>query len=386
MKIAHVCLSCFYIEGWGYQENLLTRMHKHAGYDVVIMARAQEKRGDQLTYVEKDYINEDGIPVRVLRLKGTGLIKKMSARLCAYSNVYEELNDVTPDVIFVHGGQSVSLKDVLKYCKKHKETVLYIDQHADYYNSPITSLKSRLNAKFLLGRSLCKSAKYVKRYWGTTPWRCQYLNDVYGLPKEKIGLLVMGGNDEKIRFDKREELRREICRELNIDEDDFVIVTGGKIDKTKNIHLLMRAVAELGERKIKLIVFGNPNAQMKPEIEALANNESIRFIGWIPADKAYDYFLISDLGFFPGTHSVLWEQACACGLPCVFKDWEGMRHVDMGGNCEFLLEDSAEAMRNIIFNIYSDVEKTQKMKYAAENCKKEFFYSEIAKRALEIDQ
>jgi hypothetical protein len=106
----------------------------------------------------------------------------------------------------------------------------------------------------------------------------------------------------------------------------------------------------------------------------------------IPADKAYDYFLISDLGFFPGTHSVLWEQACACGLPCVFKDWEGMHHVDMGGNCEFLLEDSADVIRNIIFNIYSDKGKIQKMKFAAESCKKEFFYSEIAKRALEIDQ
>ena len=385
MVILHICLSCFYIKGWAYQENILTRMHKQAGHDVVILARPQEKIEEGLVYLEENYINEDGIPVHVLRVKGKGFLKKVGERLRAYSNVYEEINSINPDVIFVHGGQSVSLKDILRYCKKHKEVLLYIDQHADYYNSPVTSLKSRLNAKYLLGRSLCKSTKYTKRYWGTTPWRCQYLNDIYGLPKEKIGLLIMGGDDDKIQFDRREELRRELRSELNIDDSDFVIVTGGKIDKTKNIHLLMQVVKELDNKKIKLIVFGQPNADMKPTVEELAKNESIRMVGWIPADKAYDYFLISDLGGFPGTHSVLWEQACACGLPCVFKEWEGMHHVDMGGNCEFLKEDSAEAIKNIISDIYSNEGKFERMKSVAERCKKNFFYSEIAKRALEMD-
>ena len=385
MRILHICLSCFYVRGWGYQENILPRMQGRLGHDIVILARAQDKKEDQVIYIDNDYINEDGIPVHILKLKGIGFLRRISTNLRLYSNVYVKIKEIKPDIIFVHGGQSVSLKDVLKYCKKHPEVSLYIDQHADYYNSPITSLKSRLNAKYLLGRSLCKSPKYVKRYWGTTPWRCKYLNDVYGLPKEKIGLLVMGGDDDKIQFESAKELRHEMRNELNIDDRDFVIVTGGKIDKTKNIHLLMQAVAELDNEKIKLIVFGQPNDQMKPEIETLAKNKNIRFVGWIPADKAYDYFLVSDLGFFPGTHSVLWEQACACGLPCVFKDWEGMHHVNANGNSAFLTEDSVDYIKNIISDIYVSEEKYEKMKAAAESCKKEFFYSEIAKKALEMD-
>jgi glycosyltransferase involved in cell wall biosynthesis len=193
----------------------------------------------------------------------------------------------------------------------------------------------------------------------------------------------MGGDDDKIPFERKEELRREICGELHINQDDFIIITGGKIDQTKNIHLLMQAVNELDNKKIKLIVFGQPNDMMSPKIEGLARNKNICFIGWIPADKAYEYFLISDLGFFPGTHSVLWEQACACGLPCVFKNWEGMHHVDMGGNCEFLNEDSVATIKDIIADIYFEKEKIAKMKLAAEECKSNFFYSEIAKRAIE---
>ena len=38
----------------------------------------------------------------------------------------------------------------------------------------------------------------------------------------------------------------------------------------------------------------------------------------------------------------LWEQACACGLPGLFKDWHGMHHVNVNGSAEFLKEDSAD--------------------------------------------
>ena len=159
-----------------------------------------------------------------------------------------------------------------------------------------------------------------------------------------------------------------------------------KIDRAKNIHFLMRAVSDLNNQNIKLIVFGQPNDEMKPIIQELCKNDSIRFIGWIQADKAYDYFLASDLGFFPGTHSVLWEQACACGLPCVFKNWEGMHHVDVGGNCEFLKNDSAEEIKEMILNIVNDIDKYEAMKkVAVEKGIKTFSYKEIAKRAIGLE-
>ena len=380
MKIIHICLACFYFEGMGYQENLLPKYHKKSGNDVTILTTDfsfLEKYGNTVKTAE-DYINENKIHVKLLkRSKRYGYYSRFND----FDRVYDELDAVKPDIIFVHGGQFVALKDVIKYCKKNKKTKLYIDQHGDYYNMRVDTLKRKFLQYWVYGIWIRKAIPYTNKYWGVTPWRCQYIKDVYKIPEEKIGLLVMGGDDEKINFEKMPQLKADIRKELNLTADDFVIVTGGKIDRAKNIHLLAEAVSHL-DGKAKLVVFGKPDSEMENELSKFGNNKNFRFLGWIPSDKAYDYFLASDLAVFPGTHSVLWEQACACGIPCVFKDWEGMHHVDTGGNCIFLYKDSSEEIKDVLNGIINDSNKYNEMKCAAEKSKKNFFYSEIAKRAI----
>ena len=93
--------------------------------------------------------------------------------------------------------------------------------------------------------------------------------------------------------------------------------------------------------------------------------------------------MASYLAVFPGTHSVLWEQACACGIPGLFKDWHGMHHVNVNGSADFLKGDSADEMKSKIMELYQDKAKYMKMKNAAwEYARSEFSYMEIAKRAI----
>lgn len=386
MKIVHICLAARYIEGWGYQENLLPQMHKKMGLDVTVLTSddvfnekyVAEKRK------ELEYINPFGIHVKTLpRTTRYGWISRFND----FDNVYKTLEEEKPEIIFVHGGQFFALKDVIRYCKKHRDVKLYIDQHGDYYNMPVTDWKNKIAQKLIYGHWIRQAVPYCSRFWGVTPWRCQYLNDVYGVPKEKIELLVMGADDQKIHFDQMPQLRDTIRQSLNIDPDDFVVITGGKIDKTKNIHLLMQAVSEINADHLKLIVFGQPNDEMAELIENLSKDKHIRNIGWQPADKVYDYFLASDLVVFPGTHSVLWEQACGCGIPIMVKDWEGMHHVDVGGNCEFLTQDSVTEMKNKVFAVYENHEKYNEMKrVAVEKGIPTFSYKQIAKRAIDMSE
>ena len=44
-KILHVVVCTFYVEGAGYQENLLPRAHKQQGYDVTIVTKQNNKLG-----------------------------------------------------------------------------------------------------------------------------------------------------------------------------------------------------------------------------------------------------------------------------------------------------------------------------------------------------
>ena len=162
-----------------------------------------------------------------------------------------------------------------------------------------------------------------------------------------------------------------------------MIITGGKIDETKNIHLLIRAIKEIDSKNISLIVFGQPSVEFeKTFFDEIDKSKLIHYIGWVSADEVYDYFLTSDLCVFPGTHSVLWEQACSCGLPGIYKSWEGMYHVNIDGSAMFLYENTTEEIKQKLIEIIKDRNKYEKMKYAAEMNKDVFSYRKIAKRAI----
>lgn len=383
MKIVHICLAARYVEGFGYQENIIPQIHKDMGHEVLILTSEYEfdNSYNRKKRESNDYINNYGIRVKSLKKsKRYGYISRFND----YDGIKLELEKFSPDIIFVHGGQFLALKDVISYCKKNKKIKLYIDQHADYYNTSIENWKSRIVQKNIYGRYMRKAVKYAAKFWGVTPWRCQYLHEVYGIPLEKIELLIMGGDDRKIDFYNQEEIRKRIREQLDLKENDFVIISGGKINRAKNIHRLMEAVSRIREKKIRLVVFGQPLEDIKKEFLSLSEDSNIKYIQWINSDDVYDYFLSADLAVFPGTHSVLWEQACACGIPTVFKDWKGMHHVDAGGNCVFLDNDSVECIKNTILDIYFDKEKYLKLKKKAIDNLKVFSYVDIAKRAIEF--
>ena len=384
MKIVHICLAAVYIEGFGYQENILPQCHKAMGYEVTVLTSDSvfDKNYMQKIRKEKDYINQYGIHVITLkRSKRYGYY----SRFRDYANLYNELQKEKPSIIFVHGGQFVALKDVIDYCKCNPDVKLYIDQHGDYYNMRLDRWQDRFVQYWIYGFWMRRAIPYVNKFWGVTPWRCQYLNEVYRIPKEKIGLLVMGGDDSNIHFNEKKQIRSQIRKTLFLKESDFVLITGGKIDCNKNIHVLMQAVAELDKDNLKLIVFGQPDKEMLPLIDELSKNVHIVNIGWIDSNKVYDYFLASDLAIFPGTHSVLWEQACACGIPGIFKDWVGMRHVDVGGNAIFINGDDKNEIKNVVSTILASEKMYRTMqKIAQEKAVPYFSYKEISKRAIEI--
>jgi 1,2-diacylglycerol 3-alpha-glucosyltransferase len=383
MKIIHLCLACFYIEGLEYQENVLPRKHKQLGYDVKIIASqfTFDSNGVIGEREAGEYMNTDNIPVKILPYSKN----KYSRIFNLYDGLFDTLLSEAPDIIFIHGPQFASIMDVVKYKKEFPNVKVFVDQHGDKINSPINTLKKRIIQKCMWGYFARKISKCAEIIWGVTPSRVKYLIDVYKVKPEKTGLLVMGGDEDKIRLIDQASIRNKLRKNNNIDENDFLIITGGKIDKKKNIHLLMKAVSKLPCNNIHLVVFGQANADMQNEINELSNDKRITYIGWIQSELAYDWFLASDLAVFPGTHSVLWEQAVACGIPCVFKYWEGMDHVNVGGNCLFLYDESVDEISKMLLNIIENKEIYNNMKrIALDKGVKEFSYIEIAKRSINL--
>jgi 1,2-diacylglycerol 3-alpha-glucosyltransferase len=386
MKITHICLGCFYIEGMEYQENVLPRIHRRLGLETsVIFSGSSDDVMVKTTSKERiqTYVNRDDVQVFKLLT-----CSKFHKRYCR--GLTSLLRQICPDIIFVHGGQFMNLHEVVRYKRLNPNVKIYLDQHADFYNTPIRywPLKKLITScinKYFYGYWIRKTSRCAEKVWGVTPWRVQYLQEVYKVPKEKTDLLVMGGDDDKIHWDRQQEIRREIRQKHDVKEEDFLIIAGGKIDRTKNFHLILEAMKKLERPSVKVILFGKPNEEMAPILEKFAAGDSrIRLIGWLDSARVYDYFLSADLAVFPGTHSVLWEQACACGLPALFKSWPGMKHVDVGGNCRFLTQDSADEIRAVLDLMLTDNAEIWKQmkKVALEKAVAEFSYNNIARKAI----
>lgn len=386
MKIVHLCLACFYIEGMEYQENALPRKHRQLGYDVEIITSqfCFDAKGKEFEREVGQYVNKDDIKVRVIDYN-TKRYGKYAKLFRIFSGLYKNLNDIKPDIIFCHGGQFSSAGQVVKYIKKNPGVKLYLDSHSDYGNTPVDKFKRKMFQRYFYGRQYRRLERYCEKMWGTLPVRVKYMQDVYCVKPDKTELLVMGGDVEKLNAQDKQKIRARVRDKYKIDESTFLIVTGGKIDKKKNIHLLMEAVSDMKDKDVKLAVFGEPNEDIKTFINTMANSDNIRMIGWLSPRECYDLFYAADLAVFPGTHSVLWEQVCACELPALFRGTEGQNHVDMGGNCKFLYKDDVSEIKSRILEIIENPEIYSSMKkIAVEKGYNTFSYMEIAKKAIEI--
>ncbi len=385
MKIVHVCLGCFYVEHMSYQENILPKFHKLQGHDVSIIA-SQHSFDHNYRNKQREiglFINEDGIPVTIV---GYSKFPFWGRFLRFYPDLYKELESKSPDIIFVHGPQFFGNTHLNKYKKHHPAVRIICDNHSDYINTPIKPLKYFILNKLLWPTAVRNVRNTADFFWGVTPLRVQYLQEIYKIPKKKTGLLIMGGDDSLINFNQKKQYRSTLCRELKINEDDFIIVTGGKINFAKRTAELVQAVLKLNNPKVHLIVFGEFPPEMNDVKKMSEESTNIHTVGWIDSSRVYYYFLASDLGCFPGTHSVLWEQAVASGLPCIFRKWEGMDHVLVDNNCVLIETYDVDDLKKHLMRFVNDPVYYSAFKEGAEHSKVNFLYSEIAKKAIDIPE
>ncbi len=383
MKILHLMLANFYIDNYSYQENMLPKFHKKQGHEVKIIASLfifdENGKGKWIDKGSK-YVNEHGINVTRLEFKNPSIDRRMRR----YKELYEEIDRFNPDIIFIHGVQFWDIKVIRKYLKEHPNVRVFADNHADFINSGKTIV-----SKYILHRIIWRHCAqiinpYVTKFYGVLPARVDFLINEYKLPKEKVELLIMGADDEKVTAVFDSDSRERIRQKYDIGKDKFLVITGGKIDSNKPETLdLIKAAIECRNENVHLMVFGSVVPELKEEFDYLTNNNKITYVGWVNSDDIYEYFASADLAFFPGKHSVLWEQAVGTGLPCVFRRMSGFTHVDIGGNCIFTDDLSRENMTKILEDISYDETLYQDMK---DICLKKgmssFSYDEIAKRSI----
>lgn len=382
MRILHLCLGCFYVDNHSYQENMLPKYHKRNGHDVFIIASTLsfDENGNACNVAPGRYENEYGIPVRRLAYR-----RHIPAFLAKFLRLYEPFLDtveeIYPDVMFIHGCQFLDIYKILPYLRKNKVTV-YVDNHADFSNSATNFLSKNILHKFLWRHCAKAIEPFTRTFYGVLPARVDFLKDIYHLPQEKVKLLVMGVDDEMV-----ESLRgsRESFREKNGIKDETVVITGGKIDESKTqVITFLRLMHEQDNPSVKVLVFGSIIPSMKDQVLSLCDGERIKYLGWLDHPHIYEALISSDLAVYPGRHSVLWEETVGIGLPMVVKRWEGTTHVDLGGNVLFLDDDSETTMERVLKAAFEQLNQMHAI--AKEKGRDVFSYRNIALRAIQNEQ
>lgn len=390
MKVLHCCLAAFYIDDFGYQENILPRIHKQQGHEVEIVASTESyvDRVQRAYVAPGSYESSDGI--RVTRLPYVRWLPSAVARkLRLYVGLHEVIARFAPDVIFLHDCQFLDIGIVADYARRHGVHV-FVDCHTDFVNSGRSWLSRHLLHGVIYRACARRIAPVTRRFFPTLPLRATFLQEVYGIAPEQLELLPFGVDDTAIDRGHRSAVRAEVRRDIGAHAGQVVFVTGGKIDRRKEIHTLLASfiarsdAGELGDAI--LLVFGAPDPDMKASIDAAVSHPRVRYAGWVPAEEVHRYFWAADVALFPGTHSVLWEEAVGLGTPCVFRRWRGIEHVDLGGNCLMLDRVDAASLGDTLRRLSQDAALRDRMRDVACTRGAEVFsYSRIARTAVGLD-
>jgi glycosyltransferase involved in cell wall biosynthesis len=204
----------------------------------------------------------------------------------------------------------------------------------------------------VLLRAVCKLvSRRINYFFGVTNLRCDFLQRIYGINQNKIGLLPTGFDTDKINSISSDKIK--LRNKYGIPEDSFVIISGGKMGKEKGTGLIIDAIKETNITNIHLVLFGSfQDEDTKSKAEECPNVSIIR---WCDRTKTLELLNLSDLAIWPFLHTSLIEDAIGCSIPVIISKSGNTDHL-IDGNGIFIENKSKEELGEdieLIENNYS---------------------------------
>ena len=162
----------------------------------------------------------------------------------------------------------------------------------------------------------------------------------HGTKAEKISVIGNGIERTKFRLGDKATVRRE----LGLPKETNILLSVGRLDENKGLHIVLEACALLGRKDFILIAAGD--GPRRPFLEALATSlgigDRVKFVGNVSNDKLPAWYQAADLFVLAsareGWPNVLCE-AQACGLPAVVTDAWGMSEIISDSNLGILVSE-----------------------------------------------
>lgn len=320
MRIVHLCLSCFYIDGHAYQENELVRQHVEDGHEVTVIASTESFGADRrLTYVEPgSYMGRDG--ARVVRLPyRRWLPHRVMRKLRLHPGVLALLRQLRPQVILFHGLCGWELQAVARYKRENPAVRLYVDSHEDHNNSARGLVSRYLLHRLYYAWIIRRCRAYFDKVLCVSLETMDFVRATYGVPPGQLEFYPLGGRV----FDDEEYAARRVRgrRDAGVGEDAVLLLQTGKMGRRKKVLESLRAFIGTPGERLRFVLAGSLDEELRGEAEALiASDPRITFLGWRQVDALTDLLCAADIYVQPGTQSATMQMALCARCPVILDD------------------------------------------------------------------
>lgn len=331
MRILHLCLSSFYIDGYSYQENELVAQNVADGHDVTVVASTESFGEDRcpIYLPPGTYMGGDG--ARVVRLPYRKILPHAAMRkIRMHPGLYDLLETLAPDVMLFHGMAGWELLTVARYKRKHTTAKLYVDSHTDANNSARSYFSMTFLHRLVYKPIIARTMDCVEKILCVNVDAMTFAREVYGVPNEKLEFYPLGG---KIYTDTEYELRRRNIRKDNdIDEEVVLFVQSGKMDRRKKVVESVRAFTATANPRFRFFLIGHLHDDVAEDVQTLvAKDARIKFIGWKTQEELRDLLCAADVYVQPGTQSATMQMSLCCRCAVVLDDVSS-HHPYINGN------------------------------------------------------
>jgi len=318
--VVHLCLSCFYIDGFGYQENELIRQHVADGHDVFVIASTESfDRDSRLTYLEPaSYCGAEGAPV--VRLAYRKLLPHaMMRKLRMHPGVYELLCERRPDAILFHGLCGWELRAVARYKRENPSVRLYVDSHEDQNNSAKSWLSKHFLHRLYYGTVIRQCLDSFDKILCVSLETIEFVKQNYGVPADRLEFYPLGGHV----FDDDEygRRRRRARSEYGVDDGQVLLVQTGKMGPRKKLLESLDAFIGTEGNNLRFVLAGNLDEEIRDKaLQRIAADPRITFAGWKTSDGLRDLLCAADVYVQPGTQSATMQMSLCARCPVVLDD------------------------------------------------------------------
>lgn len=320
MKILHLD-DIFYPEA-GYLVNIISKYEVLEGHEVIVLTSTVENWAPQRRVFwgdndieERDALFEKRTGAKIIRYYAKW---EISDRLYFDRGYYSLINEINPDIIFIHNESGFNtFHFLIRYHINRFPIILdthMVDfaagkklRHLFYYFYRHTFARIIINNKIIVIRT--QEDDYVKKR--------------LGIPLELAPFISFGSDLTIFHPDKL--VKKKMRNKLGIPEDSFVVIVTGKLTEGKGGMLLAETFYKrfTEDKIVTLITVGTATDDEYGRRVSGRLEKSENMVVRIPTQKYYDlaqYYQCSDLAVFAKQCSLSFYDAQACGLPVVLED------------------------------------------------------------------